>query len=279
MSYDGQYLYAGNFANSSTNGVVYRIGMDGTGVGQTWNLPGRSHDFAVLPNGNVVYFAMDNMMANTTKAPEEVMELNVSTGASTKIYDETTDFGTLITSGMGMAHTNHITYSPDLQAVTISMLFLNTVAVVSYPGGKLLATFGGTQSDFSAMNWSWEHGHDVHSDHIWIFNNNQSGNAHVLGFTYDESNKTASQTLDYNPGISLHDLRRRQGAAERQPLPHLLRHRRLPRDHQDRDPAPQDHHHHRRRLLRAPRDDVRPAAAVRSLKRRLRSWWRQDRRP
>ncbi len=202
MSYDGQYMFAGNFANSSTGGVVYRIGMDGMGTGTTWNLPGRSHDFALLPNGNVVYFAMDNMMANTTQASEEVMELNISTGASTKIYDEMTDFGTLITSGMGMAHTNHITYSPDLQAITISMLFLSTVAVVSYPGGKLLATFGGTKSDFSAMNWNWEHGHDVHSDHIWIFNNNQSGNAHVLGFTYNESTKTATQTLDYNPGIA-----------------------------------------------------------------------------
>jgi hypothetical protein len=202
MSYDGQSMFAGNFANSSTNGVVYRIGMDGVGTGTTWNLPGRSHDFALLPNGNVVYFVMDNMMANTTNSPEEVMELDISTGTSTKIYDEASDFGTLITSGMGMAHTNHITYSPDLQAVTISMLFLNTVAVVSYPGGKLLATFGGTKSDFSAMNWTWEHGHDVHSDHIWIFNNNQSGNAHVLGFTYNESNKTATQTLDYNPGIS-----------------------------------------------------------------------------
>jgi hypothetical protein len=202
MSYDGQYLFAGNFANSSTAGVVYRIGMDGMGTGTTWNLPGRSHDFALLPNGNVVYFAMDNMMANTTKAAEEVMELNVSTGASTKIYDEATDFNSLITAGMGMPHTNHVTYSPEMKAVTISMLFLNTVAVVSYPAGKLLATFGGTQSDFSGMSWNWEHGHDVHSDHIWIFNNNQTGNAHVLGFTYNLSAKTATQTLDYNPGIA-----------------------------------------------------------------------------
>ncbi|HVV48692.1 MAG TPA: aryl-sulfate sulfotransferase [Polyangia bacterium] len=202
MSYDGQYLYAGNFANQSTGGVVYRIGMDGTSGAQTWSLPGRSHDFAVLPNGNVVYFKMDNSMANTTQSPEEVMELDVSSGNSTKIYDEASDFGTLISSGMGMAHTNHITYSPDLKAVTISMLFLSTVAVVSYPDGKLLATFGGSKSDFSNMSWNWEHGHDVHSDHIWIFNNNQSGNAHVLGFTYSESSKTATQTLDYNPGIA-----------------------------------------------------------------------------
>ena len=202
MSYDGQYLYAGNFANSSTTGVVYRIGMDGTSGAKTWSLPGRSHDFALLPNGNVLYFATDNMMANTTTTSEEAMELNTSTGATTKIYDEATDFGTLISSGMGMPHTNHITYSPDLQAVTVSMLFLNTIAVVSYPAGNLLATFGGTKSDFSAMNWNWQHGHDVHADHIWVFNNNQSGNAHVLGFTYSESSKTATQTLDYNPGIS-----------------------------------------------------------------------------
>jgi Arylsulfotransferase (ASST) len=202
MSYDGQYMFAANFANSSTAGVVYRIGMDGMGTGTTWSLPGRSHDMALLPNGNVVYFATDNMMANTTDTAEQIMELDTSTGTSTKIYDEATDFGALITSGMGMPHTNHITYSPDLQAVTVSMLFLSTVAVVSYPGGKLLATFGGSKSDFGAMNWTWEHGHDVHSDHIWIFNNNQSGNAHVLGFTYNESNKTATQTLDYNPGIS-----------------------------------------------------------------------------
>ncbi len=99
------------------------------------------------------------------------------------------------------------------------------------------------------MNWNWEHGHDVHSDHIWIFNNNQSGNAHVLGFTYDESNKTATQTLDYNPGIACSTF----GDVKELPNGNLyrdvLRHRRLPRDHQDRDAAPPDHHHHGDRLL------------------------------
>jgi hypothetical protein len=103
MSYDGHHMFAGHFANSATNDVVYRIGMDDMGTGTTWNLPGRSHDFALLPNGNVVYFAMDNMMANTTKSAAEGMELDVSTGSSTKIYDEATDFGTLIDSGQGMA--------------------------------------------------------------------------------------------------------------------------------------------------------------------------------
>ncbi len=204
MSYDGQYMFAGNFANTSTSGAVFRIGMDGVGSGQTWMLPGRSHDFAILPNGNVVYFKMDNSMANTTTGPEEVMELDTSTGNSTLIYDEGTDFGTLISSAsQKVAHTNSITYSPELKAITISMYFLNTVAAISYPGGKLISTFGGTQTDYSAMAWTGEHGHDVWPDHVWIFNNAglNSANAHVLGFNYDGNNKTATATLDYNPGI------------------------------------------------------------------------------
>ncbi|HMF41909.1 MAG TPA: arylsulfotransferase family protein [Polyangia bacterium] len=202
MSYDGQSMLAANFANSSTSGAVYRIGMDGTSNGKTWTLPGRSHDFAVLPNGHIVYFATDNMMPNTTPGGETVWDLDPSSGGSTKIYQETTDFASLITSGQGESHTNHVAFSPELQAVTISMLFSNTIAAVSYPGGKLLRTFGGTQTEFSAMKWTWQHGHDVHGDHIWVFNNNMSGNSHVLGFTYDGTNKTATQTLDYNPGIA-----------------------------------------------------------------------------
>jgi len=201
MSYDGQSMLAANFANASTNGAIYRIGMDGTGAGHTWTLPGRSHDFAILPNGHIVYFATDSKMANTSPGGETVWDLDPASGSSTKIYQETTDFSSLITSTLE-SHTNHVAYSPDLQAVTISMLFPNTIAAVSYPGGQLLGTFGGTQTEYTAMTWTWQHGHDVHGDHIWVFNNNQSGNSHVLGFTYNKSSKTATRTLDYNPGIS-----------------------------------------------------------------------------
>src|SRR4029077_19810844 len=108
---------------------------------------------------------------------ETVWDLDPASGNSTKIYQETTDFSSLITaSSQSVSHTNHVAYSPSLQAVTISMLFSNTIQAVSYPAGKLLRTFGGTQTEFSAMKWTWQHGHDVHGDHIWVFNNNMSGN-------------------------------------------------------------------------------------------------------
>jgi hypothetical protein len=202
MSYDGLSMYAGNFANAATNGAIYRIGMDGMGTGTTWMLPGRSHDFAVLPNGHIMYFATDNMQANTTPGTESVFDLDPGTGSSTKIYDEQPDFGSLVASNSSPeSHTNHLTFSADLQAITISMLIPSTIAVVSYPGGKLLSTFGGGQSDYSNMTWTWQHGHDVFKDHLWVFNNNMTGNAHVLGFTYNASSKTATQTLDYNPGL------------------------------------------------------------------------------
>ncbi|HXU61812.1 MAG TPA: hypothetical protein VN962_08940 [Polyangia bacterium] len=202
MSYDGQSMYAGNFANAATNGAIYRIGMDGMGTGTTWKLPGRSHDFALLPNGHIMYFATDNMQANTTPGTEAVFDLDPSSGNSSKIYDEQPDFGTLVASNSSPeSHTNHLAFSADLQAITISMLIPSTIAVVSYPAGKLLSTFGGGQSDYSNMTWTWQHGHDVFKDHIWVFNNNMTGNAHVLGFTYNASSKTATQTLDYNPGL------------------------------------------------------------------------------
>jgi hypothetical protein len=207
MSFDGQSMYAGNFANAATNGAIFAIPMDGMGSGTTWKLPGRSHDFGVLPNGHIMYFQTDNMMANTTPGGESVFDLDPSSGTSTKIYDEATDFASLIASGDPSdhtnpeSHTNHIAFSTDLNAITVSMLIPDTIAVVSYPAGKLLATFGGAQTQYSNMAWIWQHGHDIHKDHIWVFNNNKSGPAHVLGFSYDSNAKTATPTLDYNPNI------------------------------------------------------------------------------
>ena len=199
MSYDGQSLLAGNFANASTSGALFQIGMDGMGSGQSWKLPGRSHDFGVLPNGHVMYFATDSMMANTVPGLETVWELDPSSGKMTMVYQEQSDFAELVADGE--SHTNHIAFSPELNAITISMLIPSTIAVVSYPDAKLLEVFGGTQSHYSNMNWTWQHGHDIHRDHIWVFNNNKSGDAHVLGFKYDASAKTATPTLDYDPGL------------------------------------------------------------------------------
>ena len=61
---------------------------------------------------------------------------------------------------------------PELNAISFSMYFLNTIALISYPEGELIAAFGGELSTFSNMSWDGQHGHDVHADHIDVFNNN-----------------------------------------------------------------------------------------------------------
>ncbi len=204
MSYDGQHMWAGNFGNVSTMGALYRITMDGLGPAKTWSLPGRSHDFSILPNGHVLFFQQDNgggYSAGMKEGPDSIEELDPDTSAVTVLYDETTDFSALISAAPG-AHTNHATYVPELQAISFSMRHISTIGLISYPAGKLLATFGGANSDFGAMSWAIQHGHEVFSDHLWLFNNGSSGSAHVLGFSYDLAGKTAAKTLDYNPGIS-----------------------------------------------------------------------------
>jgi hypothetical protein len=152
----------------------------------------------------VLFFQQDNgggYSSGMKEGPDSIKELNPDTSAVTVLYDETADFSTLIDAAPG-AHTNHASYVPELQAISFSMRHISTIGLISYPAGKLLATFGGANSSFSAMSWMIQHGHEVFSDHLWVFNNTSGSSAHVLGFTYDLANKTATQTLDYNPGIS-----------------------------------------------------------------------------
>lgn len=203
MSYDGAYLWAGNFAwganGSSMNGDLTRVAMDGSNS-HDFPIPARNHDFAILPNGHPFYFTEDSGL----NGPDTIREFDPSTGASTAIYDEVTDYSSLLTAGMPAgAHTNQVNFVPALNAISFSMLFPNTVGLVSYPGGKVLDTFGGTQSSFPNMTWSWQHGHEVLSDHIWIFNNQGTdGSADVLGFHFDASSNTTTQILDYKAGIA-----------------------------------------------------------------------------
>jgi len=199
MSLDGKYMWIGNFGNTTADGALVRISMDGLGPTSDYALPGRSHDFAILPNEHVAYFARDDGGADMS--PESIFELDPATGATTLIYSELTDFGDLFDDRGG--HTNQINYVPDLNALAFSMYFIDTIALVSYPEGQLLASFGGENSTFSTMTWSGQHGHDVHADHIDVFNNNgTNGGASVLRYGYDLQARTATQEFDYSAGVS-----------------------------------------------------------------------------
>jgi hypothetical protein len=199
MSIDGKYMWVGNFGNTTTDGALMRISMDGLGTPYVYEHPGRSHDFAVLPDEHIVFFARDDGGSGMT--PESIYELDPETSQAKLLYSELTDFGDVFDTRGG--HTNQVNYVPELKAVSFSMYFINTIALISYPEGKLLAAFGGDKSTFPGMSWNGQHGHEVHSDHIDIFNNNgTNGGASVLRFKYDLQAKTATKELEYAPGLS-----------------------------------------------------------------------------
>jgi len=204
ISPDAKYMWAGNFANVSTSGALMRVTMDGLGSPKNYAFPGRSHDFSFLPGGHVLFFQQQNGggYTNNKEGPDWIKDLDPETGTATTVYDETTDFATEIANSSG-AHTNFAAYIPELKAVSFSMRHISTVGLLSYPAGKLLTVFGGTRTAFSNMTWDVQHGHDVRSDHLWIFNNNGTGGgASVLGFRYDIASKMATQTLNYSSGVA-----------------------------------------------------------------------------
>jgi hypothetical protein len=63
MSLDGKYMWANNFANTTADGALTRIAMDGLGTPGAYSLPGSTHDFAILPDDRVVTSCV------TTKVP------------------------------------------------------------------------------------------------------------------------------------------------------------------------------------------------------------------
>ena len=199
MSIDGKYMWFGNFGNTTPDGALMRIPMDGLGTPDEYSMPGRSHDFAILPDDHVVYFGRDDGGSGMT--PESIYELDPATGATTLIYSQLTDFGDVFDDQGG--HTNQVNYVPELNAIAFSMYFINTIALISYPGGQLVAAFGGDKSTFSNMSWNGQHGHDVYADHIDIFNNNgTNGGATVLRFDFDLQGKTATELPGYSAGVA-----------------------------------------------------------------------------
>jgi hypothetical protein len=204
MSLDGKYLWAANFNNASTMGAVMRVSMDGLDDPKNIAIRARNHDLAFLPNGHLLYWEQQNGggYTNGKEGPDTIREMDPDTMTVTDVYDEMRDFADQINASQG-SHTNQVNYIPELQAISFSMRHTSTIGLISYPGSELLAVFGGPITTFSNMDWTIQHGHDVHKDHLWVFNNQATnGSSAVLGFTYDVTSKTATPTLDYNSGVT-----------------------------------------------------------------------------
>lgn len=166
LSYDGHFLWVGDLNLAGNAGALARLDLTGEQPPVSHALPGRHHDFAVLPNGNILYFAEEASAGGATR--DVLYEFEPEAEETTLLYDELTDFAAVL--GDTPAHTNYIAYVPHLNAISFSMLTSNTIGLVSYPAGELLATFGGPASDFD-MAWTKQHGHQVLEDELLVFSN------------------------------------------------------------------------------------------------------------
>ncbi len=199
MSADGKHVWAGNTSTINPTGALRRVTLDGLEV-EDYSLPARHHDFTVLPNGHVLYFEQQNGggVFDETEGPDSIVSLDPETGQSTLIYDQTVHFADLIADSGG-AHTNSITYIPHLEAFSFSMLYADTIALLSYPDGELLGVFNGPRDEFG-VSWDTQHGHQFVEDRLLVFNNwSAEGNSALLEFSYDLASKTAGPIETYRP--------------------------------------------------------------------------------
>lgn len=204
MSYDGKDMWVGNFSNVSPDGALMRLSMDGI-TSRFYSLPGRNHDFAVLPNNNILYQEQANGGMGRGGADEGndyISELDVESGETRILYDENTDFSEQIAESG--AHTNYVEYVPHLNGISFSMRHTSTIGVISYPApgeeAQLLMTFGGPLSDFD-FSWEFQHGHELLENSILIFNNTYDGSfgtSALLEYQYDLAAGTGTLVLDYH---------------------------------------------------------------------------------
>jgi hypothetical protein len=214
MSFDGKYMWAGNFSNVTPDGALSRVTMDGLeeDVYTDPALQGRHHDFAILPNGNILMHVQANGggygedgngdMFSGGEGPDIIQEFDPETGQITDIYHENDDFAPQIEESG--AHTNYLTYVPHLNAISFSLRHTSTIALISYPEGELIDYFGGPNVGYG-IEWNAQHGHHFLSNgHLLIFNNDGpvgstfGSSSYVLEF--DINNNPGTQVFEYNSG-------------------------------------------------------------------------------
>lgn len=196
LSYDGDALWVGDLNLAGAGGALARLDLTGAQAPVSHSLPGRHHDFAVLPNGHLVYFKQETAEASVPGGKRDVLyEFDPDTEQSAPLYDQLTDFAAVI--GETPAHTNYVAFVPELSAISFSMLTSNTIGLVSYPEGKLMATFGGTASDFE-MGWTKQHGHQVTEQELLVFSNQgENLKSVVLSYSIDLQASTAQPLSRY----------------------------------------------------------------------------------
>jgi hypothetical protein len=211
MDYEGVNMWMLSLNVGNTGGEIRFVSMDGqnskTKVG---GLTAGHHDFTVLP-GKIATMAW---AASGGDPESNLVELaSDGSGSPTTMFKIGSN---LYAGGAGMMgggsnsyHANYIIYHPADDSYTISDRNPNVVVKVKHDGTPVWQ-IGGSCTNAKAPKcasgtWQVNHGHDFDgAGNMLIFNNGQSGSAHVLELKVTETASAISFTTvkDFTPGGS-----------------------------------------------------------------------------
>jgi len=213
MDYEGQNMWMLALNVSNGNGEMRYVSMDGlTSQNNVSGLSKAHHDFTVLPGGIVAAMSW----VGSGMDPESELLERTPTGTVTSKFRIGPNVYVGGQSAMGASsasyHSNYIVYHPEDDTFTISDRNPNLFVKVSRTGSPIWQIGGSCANapapKCAAGSWRVNHGHDFDANgNMLIFNNGQSGAAHVLEFKIDDSAACAITTIkDYNTNATSNSL-------------------------------------------------------------------------
>jgi hypothetical protein len=203
MSWDGKDMYAvaQNSGNTTGQGNIARISMDGTEVEN--NLSGIAsahHDFTVFPGGIAMLLWSAPGVTNNS-----VVERASDGTLTTVLADLAAVYTPTASDGTVWFHPNSIHYHPWDDSYTIGDPYPRAYVKITRKG-QLVWQFGGSNpkdpgKHIQVPAWSGEnHGHHLLADGTFVFFNNVS-TARV--FKLDTASMTATSGLAYVPSTNV----------------------------------------------------------------------------
>jgi hypothetical protein len=201
MSYDGKHMWIQNANVPESQGAeVHRVSMDGmTDEDLTSDFEGANHQFTVLPDETVVFYAYSENDCDDIKerSPDGTVRTLVNSGEAQGVD--------------APCHVNHIEYSPEDDTLVFSDLDHDSITKIRR-NGEVVWVLGGPASDFTgeAQTWSRQHGIDVLGlDRFVFFNNGAMGSASgslAIEILLDLDAMTASRPWTYTAVPSIANL-------------------------------------------------------------------------
>jgi hypothetical protein len=201
MSYDGKHMWIQNANVPESQGAeVHRVSMDGmTDEDLTSDFEGANHQFTVLPDETVIFYAYSENDCDDVKerSPDGTVRTLVNSADAQGVT--------------GPCHVNHVEYSPEDDTVVFSDLDHDSFTKIRR-NGEVVWVLGGPASDFTgeAQTWSRQHGIDVLGlDRFVFFNNGAMGSASgslAIEILLDLEAMTASRPWTYEPVPSIANL-------------------------------------------------------------------------